>query len=259
MTRKSSPWLYYPQPNKDAALRLFCFPHAAGLASFYSTWPDVLPASIEVCAFEISDRERHLSEANTLSIAVICETIAREIEGLLDKPFAFFGHCIGSLLAFETTHAIHKLYNKLPTRLFLASMIAPSRISHLKSEVDHYLDCSLEELLDFVIPDGNEMKAIILEDPVFIQSFGPLLKRDVQTLYGYQYPGYDPLPCPFSIFGGHDDHLISYNELLAWKSETSSNCTCQIFPGDHLFLHAGKEELLKAMCEHLIQELMVLA
>lgn len=255
MVQQANPWLYCPKPNPDAAVRLFCFPHAAGMSSFYSTWPDGLPTSVEVCAFEISDRERRLNEKDCLSVTAISETIAREIHDLLDRPFAIFGHCIGSLLAFETAHQISNLYGKLPMRLLLASMVGPSLIPQKRDERGYFLQQSPEDLLGFILPEGHEMRSIILADPIFVQSFAPLLMRDVWTLATYDYPKRHPLPCPFDIFGGQNDHLISYDDLLAWEAETMSECSFQIFPGDHLFMHAGKKELLQAVGKYITHEL----
>jgi medium-chain acyl-[acyl-carrier-protein] hydrolase len=91
------------KPNPRAKLRLFCFPYAGGSAGIYHAWPAELPDTIELCAAEPSGRGRRLHEPPFTRLESIVESFATSIRPRLDKPFAFFGHSMGSMIGFELT------------------------------------------------------------------------------------------------------------------------------------------------------------
>ncbi len=55
-------WIFASRPNPQARLRLFCFPHAGGGASFFRPWIGMLPPDIEVCPVQLPGRENRLKE-----------------------------------------------------------------------------------------------------------------------------------------------------------------------------------------------------
>ncbi len=42
---------------------------------------------------------------------------------LLDKPFAFFGHCMGSILMYEVVRLLQEKYDKQPLHLSVTGKI----------------------------------------------------------------------------------------------------------------------------------------
>src|SRR3954464_7409954 len=57
-----NPWIAYYQPRPAARLRLFCFHHAGGGPGVFRTWPDDLPAEVEVCPVLLPGREARRGE-----------------------------------------------------------------------------------------------------------------------------------------------------------------------------------------------------
>ncbi|CAK9111706.1 S-acyl fatty acid synthase thioesterase, partial [Durusdinium trenchii] len=87
-------------------VRLVCFPHSGGGPSAFSAWPEVFEdALVEVVTISAPGRERRveipsLTDMDTL-VGRICEAL--EVSGLVDGvPYAFFGHSLGALVAYET-------------------------------------------------------------------------------------------------------------------------------------------------------------
>ena len=97
----ASRWVWSPRPNPGARLRLFCYPYAGGRAAVYRRWPESLPASIEVCAIEPPGHGTRLSETPFTRLSPLVEALAAALDPYLDRPFAFFGHSLGSLVSFE--------------------------------------------------------------------------------------------------------------------------------------------------------------
>src|SRR5665213_360781 len=49
-------------PASAARVRLFCFAHAGGGASFFRPWAAALPGHIELCAIQLPGREQRFAE-----------------------------------------------------------------------------------------------------------------------------------------------------------------------------------------------------
>jgi surfactin synthase thioesterase subunit len=120
-----SPWFpgYRAQPG--ARVRLFCF-HAPGAeAAVYSGWSDVLGPDVEVLAVQLPGSGTRADEAPIAERPLLVETLAEQLLDWLDRPFAFFGHAGGGLLALDVARFVQERFGLGPARLFVAATPAP--------------------------------------------------------------------------------------------------------------------------------------
>src|SRR5262249_751442 len=88
-------WLIAPRPNPDAKARLFCFPYAGGGLVSFRTWPQLLDPSVEMVAVEPPGRGTRINEIAVDDLDALVECLLPEMTDWLDRPSAFFGHCLG--------------------------------------------------------------------------------------------------------------------------------------------------------------------
>ncbi|CAE8691293.1 unnamed protein product [Polarella glacialis] len=107
---EANDYIVCASPQLNAKVRLVCFPHAGGGPSAFAAWGDLLEDKlIEVVAVSAPGRERRIhlppiTDSETL-IQEICEAI--EATGIPDGlPYAFFGHSLGAVLAFEVARQL---------------------------------------------------------------------------------------------------------------------------------------------------------
>src|SRR3982750_485989 len=100
-TKAASAWFSRSVPRIDASVRLFCFPYAGGGTSIFHSWPGKLPPGVEVCAIQLPGRGRRLWEKPFSQMPALVSALTQELSDFLDRPFAFFGHSMGALIAFE--------------------------------------------------------------------------------------------------------------------------------------------------------------
>lgn len=240
-------WITCPKPNPQARLRLFCFPCAGGMASAYKLWPNNLPADVEVCSVQLPGRGSRLKEPPFTRISALVQTLVPILRPYLNIPFAFFGHSMGGTVGFEIARQLRREDNPGPVHLFACSCPAP-QIPILSPPI-HMLPESA-----FVAELRHRYNAIpqtILENNELMQLFLPSLRADFAIIDTYVNTTEKPLDCPISVFGGLQDRAISYDALEAWRNQTRSSFTLQMFPGDHFFLHNTKSPFLQALSQQL--------
>jgi medium-chain acyl-[acyl-carrier-protein] hydrolase len=244
-----TPWIKVTKPNSKTKLRLFCLPYAGGGASIFRRWSEYLPAEIEVCPIQLPGRENRWKEPLFTHISPLVETLATILHPYLQKiPFAFFGHSMGALIAFELTRQLCDNYNCHPTHLFVSGRAAP-QITTSDSPI-HQLPESefLEELRRL---DGTP--EAVLQNAELMKLLIPILRADFALCETYIYSIKKQLDCPISVFGGLQDHKLSYENLIAWHELTNNERRLRLFPGNHFFLQSVQPLVLSAISQDIKQ------
>ena len=241
-----NPWITGRKPNPQARLRLFCFPYAGTGAAIYRNWSDGLPQDIEVCPIQLPGRGTRMMETPFTELSALVEALATGLAPLLDKPFAFFGHSLGALVAFELAQLLRKQSGVQPVRLFVSGDRAPQLGS--RHRPIHALPANqfLDELRSL-----NGTPDQILENIELMQIMLPVLRADFAIYEGYSYSAQPPLECFISGFGGLQDQRVSRDDLEAWRDQTTDAFSLRMFPGDHFFLNATRTLLLQLLSQEL--------
>ena len=215
-----------------ARFRVYAFHHAGGSASGY-LWRKYFPDEIEVCAVQLPGRESRFMQAPITRMDAVVDELAPIIMSTVDLPFAFFGHSMGALIAFNVARRLHAAGAPLPRQLFVSAHRAP----HLPDrEPIHGLadDEFLARLGDSRLASlDEEMRGIFLS----------IVRADITICESYRYEPAPALPCPITALGGVEDHMASEAELRGWEMHTSSSFDLELFSGGHFYLR-GAEQLL---------------
>jgi medium-chain acyl-[acyl-carrier-protein] hydrolase len=240
------PWIVRPRPNANMRLRLFCFPYAGGGASLFRKWPDSLPPTVEVCAVQLPGRENRLVEPLFDDVERAVGALVGALRPYLDRPFAFFGHSMGALLAFALARELREQRLIEPAHLFVSGRRAPQ--TPARFEPIHHLPEA-----DFVaeLRRYNGTPELILRDAELRRLFLPILRMDFALAETYTYIAEAPLACPISAFGGLQDEIVNHAELEAWAEQTRAAFSLRMLEGDHFFVNSCQELLLHAIAEDL--------
>lgn len=235
-----------PRNDAGAALRLFCLPYAGGGASIYGGWGATLPAAISVCPVEIPGRGRRFRERAVPALPVLAERLAAELAPYLDRPFAFFGHSMGAIIAYELTRKLVERGLRAE-RLLASGRRAPQCPG--RAEPLHPLpEAAFVERLRGL--DGTP--EAVLADPELMELMLPVLRADFTLCESYRHAGPAPLACPVSAFGGLADESVRRDELLAWAEVSGGPFRLRMFEGGHFFLNQAGAPLRAALCEELL-------
>lgn len=230
----------------SAALRLFCFPYAGGTASTYRAWPRFADPGIEIIPVLLPGREARISERPFRRTGALVDAVFNGLRPHLQPPFAFFGHSMGSLLAFELAQRSRETGSAQPCCLFVSGRPAPE------------VDCLTEpwhELPDreFLarLAQNNPSLNEVIEHPELAQILLPCLRGDYELCATYRHRERPPLECPIMAFAGACDSMVTEASLLAWERHTVSTFQHRMFPGGHFFLHDCREDLVRTVMDRL--------
>ena len=240
------PWLLALRPRPWATSRLFCFPHAGGGASLFRTWPDGLPPHIEVCPVQLPGRENRLKEAAFTSLPPLITSLSSALLPWLDRPFAFFGHSMGALIAFELARALRDAHGLSPSHLFVAGCRAP----HLPDPDPPIHALPEPEFVD-ALRRMQGTPEEVLQHPEMQSLILPLMRADMALVETYEYRESPPLDCPLAAIGGADDAQAPPEAIEPWREHTRGRFRSRILAGDHFFLRTERVRLLQAISEDL--------
>ena len=246
VTLTTSPWLSCSRSQPGKKLRLFCFPYAGGAAHIFRTWPQSLPQTVEVCPVHLPGRGNRLAEPLFHRLDPLVHAATQALLPLLNQPFAFFGHSMGAVVAFELARHLRNAHHIEPRHLFMSGRRAPQIIENESPTYNLERTEFLEELRRL-----NGTPVEVLEHPELIELMLPILRADFQVVETYEYEPDLPLNCPITAFGGLKDDRAKREFLEAWREQTNARFSLQMFPGDHFFLHSAQTLLLKVLSQEL--------
>jgi len=229
-------------------MRLFCFPYAGGSSFLFHKWNQHLPSSVEICTVQLPGRGTRTHEPAFDAIQPLIETLGPAIYPFLQQPFAFFGHSMGAIIAFELTLYLRREYGLLPSHLFVSGRRAPQ----ISSDEPHVYDLPHDEFISELRRlNGTPLEA--LEHPELMELMMPLLRADFALVETYNYRPEPPLECGITAYGGLQDQEVSGDELKAWHRQTRSAFRLQMMSGGHFFIQKEPEDLLRSLYSELLQ------
>jgi medium-chain acyl-[acyl-carrier-protein] hydrolase len=229
-TTLATPWLKRWGPP-GGRLRLYCFSYAGGNASTFRNWPATLGEEIEVWAVQLPGRAARLHEQPWDALPPLIEQVAAAIVSHGPGPFAFFGHSLGALLAFEVARHLEPGPHGCPQHLFASACNPPQYrqerrhlhalpVGEFIAELAQYQGTPAELLAN------SELMALVL----------PALRADFCLAEKYVYRPGARLSTPITVLSGRDDRHTDAALQHKWQEETSAPCRVEWFDGAHFFL-----------------------
>jgi len=245
MTRDGvhSKWVLLPRPNPSAVLRLFCFPYAGVGSTTFRTWIGEFGPMVELCLIQPPGRESRFAEPAMTSVDALAQAAADAMSSYVDSPFAFFGHSLGALVAFEVARELRRRHQPLPLHLFASAHRSPD-LPHPHPPMRQLPD---ERFIEAIDQNYGGIPQAILDNRDLLELMLPCLRADFTSFETYQHAAEPPLSCPITAFGGRADRRVREFELTGWQAHTSGAFRLEMFDGHHFFLQSTRDALLTSV------------
>ncbi|MEM6452140.1 MAG: alpha/beta fold hydrolase [Cyanobacteria bacterium P01_D01_bin.105] len=224
-------WLICPQHQLRPRLRLFCFSYAGGSAWMFRAWANQLPETVEVFAIELPGRGKRLVEPALSDLGEIVRMLGPQLLPHLNLPFAFFGHSMGALVAFELAQRLRRSMQLTPVHFWASAARAP----HLPVPLPlmHTLD---DATLMNKLKQYEGTPTSVISNVELMELLLPTLRADFAVLETYRYRPSAPFLFPITGLWGETDRIVSKLDVAAWQSYTPK-FTLQAIAGNHFFIH----------------------
>ncbi len=244
----SKNWFVCPHFNPNAEICLFLFPYAGGGPAAFSKWTVEIPENMEAWIAHYPGRGSRHNEAPIKQISTLVEKLSKAIQPLLDKPFAFFGHSLGGLVAFELVKYLRKNNSLQPATLFISACGAP-HLPNLHQPIHALPDAEFLKALE----ELNGIPSELVNFPEIIEVLLTALRADFEIVESYRYTPNEPtLDIPIIAYGGLNDSRISREQLEGWASQTNFGFKSIYFPGDHFFINTAKDEIVRSIAREMM-------
>ncbi|NBE51944.1 thioesterase II family protein [Streptomyces boluensis] len=244
--RAGGTWFRTIKRSSDPRLRLLCFPHAGGAASFFRGWADSVPAGVEVIAVRYPGREDRLFDPMADSLEDMARSVADSCRSFLDTPLAMFGHSMGASVAYETALRLQEDFGTRLSALFVSARTPPGYEPHRP-----FTYTTDAELIEHVQSLGGTDKDA-LRDPDVLDLVLPSLRGDYRLVGEYRgAAGQRELRSPVIAYCGTEDTRVPRDAVADWSAVTSRGFSLRAFPGDHFYLLEHRRELLMDLFTHI--------
>jgi medium-chain acyl-[acyl-carrier-protein] hydrolase len=232
--------------RRDSRIRLFCLPHAGGSAALFRGWSSSVPTDVEVRPIELPGRGARYREPSFTSMEPLIASLVEALSPLRDKPFAFYGHSLGGIVAFELARTLVRDHQMCPAILFVTA----ARAAHLPNPNPELHALSDEDFLT-ALRRYNGIPQAVLECRELLDLMLPMVRADFTLFESYRFRPGPPLPCPIAAFGGVSDPWVRRERMLPWGQLTDGGFSLSMLPGDHFFPSQEEAMLLGTISSRL--------
>lgn len=241
-------WTRWSRPPVGRGVTLVCFPYAGGGASMFHSWPQGLPATVQVCAVCLPGRENRIGQPFATSVEEVTEAVLADLAPRLDAPLALFGHSMGAALAWSFAARLSEECGVTPLRLFASGAPAPRL-----ADAAELLALGDRELQQVAVERWNNLPEAVLRDERLLAGVLATARADLALYAECARLRRPPLICPIDVFGGMDDPSLPPQLLATWSEYTTGPVETELFPGGHMFATESSPLVVAAMARRLGQ------
>ncbi|HEX2285559.1 MAG TPA: thioesterase domain-containing protein [Mycobacterium sp.] len=223
------PWIKrFPGRGSGAAV---VFPHAGGAAAAYRPLATALSTrGVDTYVMQYPQRADRLAHPAPDTIDDLADELFAAGDWGRLGPLRLFGHCMGSLVAFEFARIADRRDVQVH-QLWASSGQAPSTVA----ESPPLPTTDRDLLADMVDLGGTDPRLLADED--FVELLLMAVRADYLAFGRYSCNPDVKIRADIHALGGSRDHRVDSEMLSRWKSHTDGQFTLSFYDGGHFYLN----------------------
>ncbi|XP_070560643.1 phenolphthiocerol/phthiocerol polyketide synthase subunit C-like [Ptychodera flava] len=260
-TEKQGPSLLVIKgPTEDYKVQLVCFPPNGGGLSLYHNWHGPLnKQGVQTIVVQLPGWEGREKEKPLGQLRDIVSLVAEELKPILMQGrFAFYGHSMGGLIAFEVAHYLLEKYGICPAHLYVGGWYAPSMSYPYPNDYNVPMSVlrTTTNVPNTLKEYGADFKFIendVLNNPAVLARLLPCVEVGLDICKMYQGSKTTQLPCDLTVFTGKKDEYVKQDMVEGWRKEIFKLAKFKrvVVSGRHLFLATCSQTIIKEILSSL--------
>jgi medium-chain acyl-[acyl-carrier-protein] hydrolase len=237
---------WFSPATVPAPMRLFCFPFAGANPNYFLPWRKMLAPQLELRIALLPGHGGRWLEPPIDDMAELVTELSGAIAELNDRPFAFFGHSVGAVVAFEVARRLRHKGLPGPVSLWVSAAEGP-QTRKIRRELRELSDADL----CYSLRDYNGTPAELLDDTELMQLVLPGVRADFALSECYRYRPEAPLDVPIYLLRSDSDPYVSAAGAAGWARDSTVPLREYVYSGDHFVIQEHRDSvigLLKAEC-----------
>ena len=114
--------------DEDPTFKVFCFPHAGGGGHSFQHWSEpALEQGMELIRIDYPGTQQNsCKKLRAISIQELAKKLLPRIVEEMDRPFIFFGHSMGGVVAYEVSRIMYERGLPQPGGIIISSVPPPN-------------------------------------------------------------------------------------------------------------------------------------
>ena len=237
-------WIRNFRPAPTARMRLVCFPHAGGSASYFFPLAAALSPEFDVHAVQYPGRQDRYTEPLVDNIDDMADRAFAAVEPLTDAPVALFGHSMGAVLAFEVARRIETLAGRAPVLVFASGSRAPSRYGDERK-------VKRRRRLPRSDARPGRNRPAVAERPRHAGHVPAGVPQRLPRAAAYRRGTEVGIDAPIVVMVATDDVKTSLADARAWHEHTSGGGELHTFEGGHFYLEKQPQRVIEVIAQTL--------
>lgn len=231
------PVMGFPLPAGQCKLRIFCFHNAGSAESVYTgpaqnpviTWVKADPKKVEIVAVSYPGRDKMLRDdkhqtCDSLNTAMLPVLLPLMTDGV---PFVFWGHSVGTWVAYELVRMMQKCDLPMPQACIFAAFPGPNLPEADRPwRVNRPMSSAVfaDEVKGWDAEHFGGAAKVVFEEPGWTETWEPLMRADFRLFdeYTFRYESAPKLPFPIHGLAMDGDTNIRPEMVQKWGDLTDS-------------------------------------
>lgn len=234
-------WILNFKRVEKPRIKIFCFSYAGGNSSTYVKWLHLLPDSVQLCPIQLPGRGKRFFEPAFTEPKLLMQQLTLHVEKEVNIPSIFFGHSLGSRLAWDLASRLFKKGNGHIKHL-IASASRPPHYPYHDKEIFNQSKDNFKDTLRRLQGTPPE----ILNNNELFELVEPTLRADFEISHRHKVVP-EQLPVPIHVLYGLQDSCVNDEQIDAWQDLTAHPIEKKAFDGNHFFLEDDYISVVEAV------------